>query len=156
MTWIVVATCLLYAAASLAYFAWLGGLSERVAVWARRGLLAGFIVHTIDLGARGVAGMHPVSSVREAIGFAAWLLAGGFLLVQTRRRVQAVGAFVSPATLVLLLAARLGRAVESGTSDLGVLGRIHISLAPNPELEGSSDVRPLRRRCGCRGPCPCR
>jgi ABC-type uncharacterized transport system permease subunit len=70
-----------------------------------------------------------VSSVREAIGFAAWLLAGGFLLVQTRRRVQAVGAFVSPATLVLLLAARLGRAVESGTSDLGVLGRIHISLA---------------------------
>lgn len=122
-------TCLLYGATALAYFAWLGGLPETVAVWARRGMVAGFICHTLELGARGVAGLHPVSSVREVVGFVAWLLVGGFLLAQTRRRLDAVAAFVVPAALVLELAARLGPAVEHGTHGLGVLGRVHISFA---------------------------
>jgi ABC-type uncharacterized transport system permease subunit len=129
MTLLLVATCVLYGLTALAYVAWLGGMSTQVAVWARRGVVAAFIVHTLELGSRGVAGLHPVSSVREAIGFAAWVIVGGFLLAQTRRRLDAVGAIVTPTALVLMLAARIGPAVEQGTHGLGVLGRIHISLA---------------------------
>jgi ABC-type uncharacterized transport system permease subunit len=129
MTLLFAATCVLYGLTSLAYFAWLGGMPGSVLAWARRGVAASFIVHTVELGARGVAGFHPVSSVREAIGFAAWLIVGAFLLAQVRRRLDAVGALVTPTALVLTLAARLGPPVEHGTEGLGVLGRIHISLA---------------------------
>jgi ABC-type uncharacterized transport system permease subunit len=129
MKWLFLATCLLYGATALAYFAWLGGLSERVALWGRRGVVAAFLVHTLEVGSRGVAGLHPVSSAREAIGFAAWLLVGAFLVAQLRRRLDAVGALITPTALVLTLAARLGPTVEGETSGLGLLGRLHISLA---------------------------
>ena len=123
------AAAVLYALCAVASFAYLGGLSERAGVWSRRLLPLAFLVHTAEIGARGVAGLHPVSSVREAIGFVAWLLVGGFLLAQLRRRLDAVIAFVVPAALVLMVAARMTRAVDAGTSGLGILGRVHISLA---------------------------
>src|SRR5262249_55801622 len=83
----------------------------------------------LELGARGIAGLHPVSSIRETIGFLAWVIVGLFLLAERRRKhLDAVGAFVAPAALVLLLAARL--APEAGSLPLlGVIGRVHILLA---------------------------
>jgi ABC-type uncharacterized transport system permease subunit len=129
MALLLVVTCVLYGLTALAYFAWLGGMPAQVALWARRGVVASFVVHTLELGARGIAGLHPVSSVGEAIGFAAWVIVGAFLIVRAKRNIDAVGAFVTPAALVLTLAARLGPGVDQGTSGLGVLGRIHISLA---------------------------
>jgi len=121
----------LYGIASALHLGFLIGLHERVLPWARRTLVAGFLVHMAELGARGVAGLHPVSSVRETIGFLAWIIVGVFLLAErVRKRLDAVGAFVAPAALVLLLAARL--APQTGgpsPAALGVIGRVHILLA---------------------------
>jgi ABC-type uncharacterized transport system permease subunit len=118
----------LYGLASAVYLASLLGLPDRWARHARVVLLGAFVVHMLEIGARGIAGMHPVSSVREAIGFLAWALTGGFLLAQVRWRLDAAGAFTAPAAAALLLTARLTPAGEA-TQGLGALGRIHISLA---------------------------
>jgi len=123
--WIAVA---LYALAGAVYLASLLGLPDRVARHARWVMLAAFVVHMLEIGARGIAGLHPVTSVREAMGFVAWMLTGGFLLAQVRWRLDAAGAFVAPAAAALLLTARLTPESEP-TAGLGVLGRIHISLA---------------------------
>jgi ABC-type uncharacterized transport system permease subunit len=123
--WVAVA---LYALAGAVYLASLLGLPDRLARGARWVLVAAFAVHMLEIGARGIAGMHPVTSVREAMGFVAWMLTGGFLLAQVRWRLDAAGAFVAPASAALLLTARLTPASEP-TSGLGVLGRIHIFLA---------------------------
>jgi ABC-type uncharacterized transport system permease subunit len=122
-------TAVLYALTGILYFAYLGGLSERVAVWARRTMVTAFAANTVEMAAHGFAGLHPVSSVREAIGFAAWLLVGVYLLAQLRRRLDAVGAFVAPVALVLDIAARLAPGADDGVVGLGVLGRVHIALA---------------------------
>jgi ABC-type uncharacterized transport system permease subunit len=121
----------LYGVASALHLGFLVGLPERVLPWARRSIVAAFFVHLLELGARGVSGLHPVSTVRETIGFLAWVIVGLFLVAERRRKhLDAVGAFVAPAALVLLLAARLAPDTESPlTSALGVLGRVHILLA---------------------------
>jgi len=129
MDFLFAATAVLYALCAATSFAYLAGVSDKAALWSRRLLPLAFLVHTAEIGARGVAGLHPVSSVREAVGFAAWLLVGVFLLAQLRRRLDAVIAFVVPAALVLMVAARMTPVGDTGISGLGVLGRIHISLA---------------------------
>ncbi|WP_428268512.1 cytochrome C assembly family protein [Haliangium sp.] len=95
-----------------------------------RGLLAlAFLAHAADISWRGFAGLHPGSSVREALGFLAWLMPGGYLLASLRRqRLQVLGAFVAPAAIIILAAARLSPAGEP-LPGLTLLGRIHISLA---------------------------
>ncbi len=118
----------LYGLASAVYLASLLGLPDRYARHARVVLLLAFVVHMVEIGARGVAGLHPVTSVREAMGFLAWALTGGFLLAQVRWRLDAAGAFTAPAAAALLLTARLTPQGEP-TTHLGALGRIHISLA---------------------------
>jgi ABC-type uncharacterized transport system permease subunit len=118
----------LYALASLAHAssfvdapAWLG----RVARWT---LIAAFVAHGVDIGWRGVEAVHPGTSVREALGFLAWILVGGYLWWSRRPGLALLGAFVAPGAAVVLAIARLsptGEAMEGLTS----LGRIHISLA---------------------------
>jgi ABC-type uncharacterized transport system permease subunit len=119
----------LWGLTAVAYLGFLAGLDERAAVWARRLAALAVIASTLEVGARGVAGLHPVSSVRETIGFATWLLGVVFLLAQRTHKLDAVGAVVAPAAVIGLVAARLSPSVETGTSGLGVLGRVHISLA---------------------------
>ena len=121
----------LYSIAAALHLGFLVGLPDKVLPWARRTIVLGFVVHFLELGARGIAGLHPVSSVREVLGFLAWVIVGAFLLAErVRKRLDAVGAFVAPAALVLLLAARLAPAAETPTTaGLGVLGRVHILLA---------------------------
>ena len=46
---------------------------------ARMSLLAAFLAHVAEIGSRGVAGLHPLSSLSEAIGFLAFLMVGSFL-----------------------------------------------------------------------------
>jgi ABC-type uncharacterized transport system permease subunit len=120
----------LYALAGFAYMGFLVGAPPFVSRLARLSLLAAFLVHFAEIGARGVAGLHPLSSLSEAIGFLAFLMVGAFLLAQLKRRLDAVGAFVSPGALVLLMVAYLSPdRGESSVGDLGVLGRVHIGLS---------------------------
>lgn len=104
--------------------------SDRLLPWARGTLAAAFFVHLLELGARGVAGLHPVGSIHETLGFLSWVVVGALLIAERlRRRLDAVAAFVAPAALVLLLAARLGPDSDGPGAVLGVVGRVHIVLA---------------------------
>lgn len=87
-----------------------------------------FVAHGVDIGWRGTQHVHPAQSVREAIGFLAFILTGGYLLASAKFRLTIGGVVVMPVALVMLVAARL---TPAGTEpeDLGTLGRIHISLA---------------------------
>jgi ABC-type uncharacterized transport system permease subunit len=89
---------------------------------------AAFVAHGVDIGWRGTLNVHPAQSVREAIGFLAWILTGGYLLASVRYRLTLGGVVVMPVSLVLLLLARLTPAGPA-QEDLSVLGRVHISLA---------------------------
>jgi ABC-type uncharacterized transport system permease subunit len=120
----------LYALAGFAYMGFLVGAPPFVSRVARLAMLAAFLSHMSEIGARGVAGLHPVSSLSEAIGFLAFIMVGSFLIAQLKRRLDAVGAFVAPAALILLMVAYLSPERGTGsTAELGVLGRVHIGLA---------------------------
>ncbi|HEX8114118.1 MAG TPA: cytochrome c biogenesis protein CcsA, partial [Kofleriaceae bacterium] len=89
---------------------------------------AAFVAHGVDIGWRGVEHVHPAQSVREALGFLAFIITGGYLLASARYRLTLGGAAVMPVSLILLVAARLTPA-GAAPEDLSALGRIHISLA---------------------------
>ena len=122
--WVAVAA---YAAASACLFAALAGQARfrSVALW-----LVGlaFAAHGTDIAWRGTLHVHPAESVREALGFLAFIITGGYLLASARYRLTLGGVVVMPVSLILLLLARL---TPAGTApdDLSTLGRVHISLA---------------------------
>ena len=90
--------------------------------------MVAFAAHGVDLGWRGVLSVHPAASVREALGFLAWIIAGGYLAASIKRRVDLAGAVLVPMVGAVLAAARLSPA-GTPQDDLTLLGRIHISLA---------------------------
>lgn len=116
-----------YAAATVGLLLVLGGHARvRPAAIALVGVA--FAAHGVDIGWRGTLHVHPAQSVREAIGFLAFIITGGYLLASARYRLTLGGVAVMPVSLVLLVAARLTPA-GSARDDLSTLGRIHISLA---------------------------
>ena len=121
----------LYGLASALYLAFFVAPRDGVARAARATLLLAFLCHMIDIGQRGVHGVHPITSTAEAVAFTAWLIAGGYLLISLRYKLLVVGGFVAPVVLVLLVLARLtpGAEVASTAPALGALGRIHITLS---------------------------
>jgi ABC-type uncharacterized transport system permease subunit len=123
------ATLALYGIAAL--FS-IGAFTQTPPRWVRVGgalsFALAFFAHAVDIGWRGVEGVHPGYSVREALGFSSWLLVGGYLIWAIRGRLTLLGAFVAPAAMVVLAAARLSPSGEA-LPGLTWLGRIHISLA---------------------------
>ena len=117
----------LYIAATAALLVVLGG-HQRLRWLALALVGAAFAAHGADIGWRGTQHVHPAQSVREAIGFLAFIITGGYLLASARYRLTIGGVVVMPVALVLLVVARL---TPAGTApeDLSALGRIHISLA---------------------------
>lgn len=95
---------------------------------ARAVLVGAFLAHGFDIGWRGIERVHPAASVRESVGFLAWIVAGGYLAASLRYRLDLAGAVLSPIVLGLLAAARLSPAGEQNHG-LTLLGRVHISLA---------------------------
>lgn len=91
-------------------------------------MVAAVIAHGVDIGWRGVERVHPAASVREALGFLAWIVAVGYLAAARRYRLELAGALLSPIVVGVLLAARLSP-VGQPQADLSLLGRVHISLA---------------------------
>ena len=72
-----------YAAASLALLFVLGG-HARLRPAAVVLVSVAFVAHGADIGWRGTLHVHPAQSVREAIGFLAFIITGGYLLASTR------------------------------------------------------------------------
>lgn len=122
--WIAVAA---YAVATVLLFTVLAG-GTRFRSLALALVAVAWLAHGIDIGWRGTQGVHPAESVREALGFLAFIITGGYLLASTRYRLTLGGVVVMPIALVLLLLARLTPA-GAAPEDLSTLGRIHISLA---------------------------
>jgi ABC-type uncharacterized transport system permease subunit len=122
--WVAVA---MYAAAGAALLFVLAG-NVKARPFALGLVAAAFVAHGFDIGWRGTQHVHPAQSVREAIGFLAWILTGGYLLASARYRLTLGGVVVMPVSLVLLVLARLTPAGHA-PEDLSVLGRVHISLA---------------------------
>lgn len=122
--WVAVAA---YAAAASALLLVLAG-QARLRPLALALVGAAFVAHGVDIGWRGTLNVHPAQSVREAIGFLAFILTGGYLLASARYRLTIGGVVVMPVSLIMLVVARL---TPAGTApeDLSTLGRIHISLA---------------------------
>ncbi|MBK7537031.1 MAG: cytochrome c biogenesis protein CcsA [Myxococcales bacterium] len=89
---------------------------------------AAALAHAVDIGWRGTMRVHPAQSVREALGFLAFMLAAGYLLASLRYRLSLAGVVLMPLVLGLLLVARLTPAGEDSLG-LTALGRVHISLA---------------------------
>jgi ABC-type uncharacterized transport system permease subunit len=115
-----------YTAAAAALLAVLGG-HARLRALALALVGVAVAAHAVDISWRAVDGVHPGHSVREALGFLSFMIAGGYLLASARYRLTLGGVVVMPVSLVLLLAARL--TPEGTPEDFSLLGRIHISLA---------------------------
>ena len=118
----------LYGLAAAAYLFGFLAARPNVSRAARVLLVLAFLAHGVDIGWRGVERVHPAASAREAFGFLAWLMAGGFLFATWRFRVDLAGVVASAVTLALLAVARLSPAGEQ-QEGLTALGRIHIMLA---------------------------
>ncbi len=117
----------LYALAAAALLGVLAG-NTKLRPLALAIVAAAFVAHGTDIGWRGVQHVHPAQSVREAIGFLAFLLTGGYLLTSLRYRLTLGGVVVMPVATILLVLARLTPAGQP-TEGLSALGRVHISLA---------------------------
>jgi ABC-type uncharacterized transport system permease subunit len=116
-----------YAAAGVVLFVVLAG-KPKLRPLALSLVGVAWLAHGIDIGWRGVEHVHPAESVREALGFLAFIITSGYLLASLRYRLTLGGVVVMPVSLVLLLLARLTPAgIEP--EGLSTLGRIHISLA---------------------------
>lgn len=96
--------------------------------FARLALIVGVVAHGIDIGWRGVERVHPAASVREALGFLAWIIAGGYLAASWRYHLELAGVVLTPIVTAMLAFARLSP-IGQPQADLTTLGRIHISLA---------------------------
>jgi len=116
---------------ALSAIGFVAGFAASRPAWSRaaRLLLAvGFAAHAVDISWRGFERVHPAASVRESLGFLAWIIAGGFLAVSWRYHVELAGAVLMPIVTIDLAAARLSPAGHP-QADLSTLGRIHISMA---------------------------
>ena len=116
-----------YGAAATLYMTYQAGLREAVARAGRALLAVGFVLQAVDIGIRCVRLQHPASSTSEAMAFIAWLIAGGYLLASLRYRLHAAGAFAVPASLALVMLARV--VPVQGKVQVGSLGMVHIALA---------------------------
>jgi ABC-type uncharacterized transport system permease subunit len=123
--WVAIA---LYGASAAAYL--LSFLADRpgAARVGRALMVLAVASHGFDIGWRGVEHVHPAQSVREALGFLAWIAAVGFLATTWRYRADLAGVVAAPTTLAILAVARLSPAGRE-QEGLTALGRIHILLA---------------------------
>jgi ABC-type uncharacterized transport system permease subunit len=118
----------LYGISSLLYVSAFVNAPRWMGTAALTGMVIGFVAHAVDISWRGFEGVHPGTSVREALGLLAWVMVGGYLGYRLKVKASPVGAFVAPSALVILAAARLSPSGEP-VPGLSLLGRIHISLA---------------------------
>jgi len=119
---------LAYALASALFLGYLIAARAPAAGVARVVLAVGVVAQLVDIGIRCYAGQNPVSSTPEAVAFVGFLIAGGYLAAGVRYRLTAAGAFAVPASLILLVLARVVPA-EPDVPKMTALGRTHIFLA---------------------------
>ena len=117
-----------YAFAFGLFFADLRGVGGRVESWATRALTAATGLHCIYLVADYLrSGRTPLSTLHQMLALLSLVIAVSFLATMRRHRLPILGAFITPVTLLLLLAAGLkGEAAEVPEQVRTVLLPFHI------------------------------
>lgn len=97
---------LLYLFSSAGYVAFLFAQKEAFHRWAYRILMAGFLVHTLWIARESIRIGHiPAHNLHHTLCFAAWCLAGVYLLVKYRFRLNMLGVFAAPLAALIMAAA---------------------------------------------------
>ena len=106
-------TALSYAVASGLYLYFLARGAEGVGTWAARVLGGAIVSHVAYLTANWmVAGIGPIADIHQALAVASLIVVLVFLLTaRSRQRLQVLGAFITPVTLLLFLGAAFRRGV---------------------------------------------
>lgn len=98
------ATLVVYFVATLLYLIGVITRREQLGHCAKWTLVIGFVAHCVALGARWAAtGFPPAATLYEALSFFSWALVGTYLLFDLRYRITALGAFVCPLALVMMI-----------------------------------------------------
>ncbi|MET0390199.1 MAG: cytochrome c biogenesis protein CcsA [Polyangiales bacterium] len=106
VTTVFVVTVLCYVLASGLFVVDLGRGGAQVESWATRALGAAVAVHCAYLGVDfAFSGRTPVATVHQTLAVLSLLIAVSFLATMRRHRLPVLGAFITPMTLLLLLAA---------------------------------------------------
>ena len=101
----------LYLFAAILYLAYFVRPHLRLARGALAALGLGFLAHALVIAQVFFGNRYsPIGNSAEAFSFLGWLLAGGFLFAQKRYKLPALGAFVVPLVVAIMLPAVLMRA----------------------------------------------
>lgn len=94
---------MLSSAAYIGYFSVQRNVLHRIAYGV---LMAGFVLHTGLIGYQYIHwGQIPVQNLHQTLSFAAWALAGVYLLLRYRFHIKILGAYTAPlATLIMIVA----------------------------------------------------
>lgn len=85
--------------------------AAKISTWV---LFAGFAFHTLSLAVRWLQpGYGTIINLFEAFSFIAWSVTGVYLLFQLRTKTRVLGALVSPAVVILSIAASVRMAPEA-------------------------------------------
>ncbi len=111
VTFVFTATALAYAAACVLFFVHLSRGSRESARGAARTLAVALVGHAVYLAAELLAGRAPWTSIHDVLAVMSLLITLAYLLTMRRHRLTVLGAFITPITLLLLLAAGLRSSV---------------------------------------------
>ena len=108
VTLVFAATALLYAGACGWFFVHLSRGNAPAAAWASRALGAAIAAHVGYLGCDYLLlGNTPMGDIYDSLAVLSLLIALAFLITMRRHRLTVLGAFITPVTLLLLLASGL-------------------------------------------------
>ena len=108
-------------------------LVARVSTWV---LFSAFAFHTLFFAFRCIkTGQNPLLSFHEMLSFFAWAMAGIYLAFQLKTKTRLLGAFVSPVTFLLMIAASkdLGGYVSIPAALQSNLVPVHVILSVTGE-----------------------
>jgi ABC-type uncharacterized transport system permease subunit len=99
-----------YGVAALLFFEFLRTGSARVERWATGSLAGAVVAHLVYLGVDyRIAGRSPLATMHETLAALSLVITVTFLATMRRHRLPVLGAFITPVSLLLFLAASLGR-----------------------------------------------
>ena len=104
-------TALAYTGACVLFFVHLSRGGKESARGAARTLAVAMVGHALYLGSELVAGRTPWTGIHEVMAGLSLMITLAYLLTMRRHRLTVLGAFITPITLLLLLAAGLRSSV---------------------------------------------
>ncbi len=124
-------TLALYGVSTALYLGFVATFRDALAERGRQVLHIAFLIHVVALAQwMGELGPQKLTSVYGVLPFAAWILAAGYIMVDWRFRIQALGAFVTPLISLALVVAVLGSPESAVAAEVrGALLPVHITLA---------------------------